>query len=175
MLILGFGAAGTELHEIPLTTLIEAAGYSDMAPHLSALVDRWVADLCRLSGSDLPPAAPLNIRPGSVLELHKGQAAQPQSGVVWAHLDRGSARFLGSPRATPFPRDQVIPVGRDAWLVAEEPTQLQVVSGAEAIGREGYWAGLQALHASALPAMTSASAGPRLGLQDSTSCPAPVK
>jgi len=146
VLILGFGAAGTELTEIPLTALIEAAAQPDIGPRLAALIDRWVTDLCRLAGSDMPPAAPLNIRPGAFMELGKGQAAQPQSGVLWARQDWGSTRFLGSPRAAPFPSGQVIPVGRDAWLVAEEPTQLQVVTGAEAISREGYWAGLQALH-----------------------------
>ncbi len=146
VLILGFGAAGTELLEIPLSGLIEVAGYVDHAPRVAALVDRWVSDLCRLAGADLPPAAPLNIRPGMCIEMNRGSAVQPQSGVVWAHHDTGSTRFLGSARARPFPPDQVVPVGRDAWLVAEEPARLTVVSGSEAIVREGYWAGLQAFH-----------------------------
>ena len=146
VLILGFGAAGTELIELPLSALVEIGGTVEMAPRVAAIVDRWVADLCRLAGSDLPPAAPLNIRPGNCIEMNRGQAVQPQAGVVWAHHDAGSTRFLGSPRATPFPPGQVTPVGRDAWLVAEEPTQLTVVNGAEAIVREGYWAGLHAFH-----------------------------
>jgi len=146
VLILGFGAAGTELLEIPLTALIEIAGYVDHAPRVATLVDRWVTDLCRLAGSDLPPAAPLTIRPGTCIEMNRGAAVQPQGGVVWAHHDSGSTRFLGSSRAAPFPAEQVVPVGRDAWLVAEEPARLTVVSGADAIVREGYWAGLQAFH-----------------------------
>ena len=83
VVMLGYGSGDADVFRLPLDQLKEAAESPSLTHEVVSSIDRWVSALCELCTGDLAPTGALNVRPDSRAELHAGQSAQPQSGVIW--------------------------------------------------------------------------------------------
>ncbi len=147
VLIMGYGSADAKVSRLPVERLASAAADPPVAHEVAAAVDRWITAICQLCAGDLTPSGTLNVRAGATCTLEAGQSAQPQSGVLWLKPLQGGARFLSHDGPCTIRGDILFPVGKDAWLTADDDrcTFASLDSGTLVLD-ESYWRGLDAFH-----------------------------
>ncbi len=146
VLIMGYGSPEATVCRLSVGRLAQAATEAAAAREIADAVDDWITSICELCAGDLPPIGTHNLRPGTRCSLQAGQAAQPQSGVLWLKPLAGAARFLSHDGPGTICGDILFPVGKDAWLVAEDPCTLDLQSSGAVTLNEAYWRGLDAFH-----------------------------
>ncbi len=164
VLLLGFGSPDAQVTRITLDRLATSLGTSAEASmgsqDLEALrqvraevmtqIDRWVTSvstLCMGSGGGGAPTGTRNLRPGARIELADTQSAQPQAGVLWVRPIKGNARFMDQDGPCSVCGSIAFPLGKDAWVTADGPCELECLTAATLVPDTAYWDGLEAFHA----------------------------
>ena len=146
VLIMGYGSADAAVSRMQVTRLAGATVDPAMSRVIAGAVDRWITAICELCSGDIAPGGAQNLRAGTRCQLDAGQSAQPQSGVLWLRPVQGGARFLNHDGPCTITGDILFPVGKDAWLTAENTCELETRTSASVDMSEAYWRGLDAFH-----------------------------
>jgi NHLM bacteriocin system ABC transporter ATP-binding protein len=146
VLIMGYGSAEARVSRLPVTRLAGASSDPEVAKQVAGAVDRWISSICELCAADAPPGGTQNLRPGGRCALEAGQSAQPQHGVLWVRPVAGAARFLSHDGPCTIRGDILFPVGKDAWVTAEESCTFEPYASSGCDLSEAYWRGLDAFH-----------------------------
>ncbi len=146
VLIMGYGSADARVSRLPVSRLAGASVDVKVARQIAGAVDRWISSICELCAADTAPGGTQNLRPGGRCSLEAGQSAQPQHGVLWVRPVAGTARFLSHDGPCTIRGDILFPVGKDAWLTAEESCTFEPHASSGVDLSEAYWRGLDAFH-----------------------------
>lgn len=149
--LLGVGAPATVVVELD-TGLRRMLEDPDSSPvPVEELLEGWIRHLYEGLGLDGRTPRHRAIDPGGELEVDAGGCVRPTAPVGWLEQVTGSTLLLGR-AAGGVPAGTVLPVTREAWVRAEEPSTLLLHPTEHQLrsGAEGTWRALAQLHETVL-------------------------
>ena len=99
----------------PGTRIVETSIDTIPAERLEGLLAQWIDLMTGAIAEDAPPRRYVPLESGSETALDN-QPVSPRSGVVWARVMEGEARFLGDRGLRVLTPGDTVPVSAKAWL-----------------------------------------------------------
>lgn len=133
---LGVGASDARVYRAPRIRLNQLTSEEAHVQAVSEAIDRWIAGVYQQLSHSLLPQRCCRLGREEIVELSPGEAARPQSGVLWVRHLRGRSRLLGIEGLAVGMDGDLLALTPAVWLQAVEPatlrtsdTRSQVVSG----------------------------------------------
>ncbi|MCP4306201.1 MAG: NHLP bacteriocin export ABC transporter permease/ATPase subunit [bacterium] len=104
----------------------------------------WASSIASAHTEKLMPQSCQPAHPGVPVKLHPGACIGGGLGLVWTQVVEGRCQWMGDPATLIDPQAGFLPLSNKIWLVAQDPSEFEVITTADLIDRGAFWDVLQA-------------------------------